>query len=717
MADRDVRERDILIASNEYAYVQDLTKGDIVLYVGPTKISLSNTERLVEFKQERFLPVRGEEGASGVCPFVAASSTHYVILENPAKDATTKPVKGSNSAIELLTGRRVVVPGPASFPLWPGQKARVVPGHELFEDQYLRVRVSDRLDGDAAAIGTERIIKGSEVSFYLPQTGLEVMPDANGSYVRNAVTLLDGQYCVLRGPRSQRRFVRGPGVVFPEAWEEFVTTGHSRVFSAHALRRDTGLHVRVVKRFEAAEGDQVPAGQYQAGQELFLSGREGFFFPTEALEVLGEVSAIPLAEKEALYVRERGTGQIRTVMGPAAFLPDPTKEELVERGLDPETVKRWGLSRWDPGRAPAITIPPSYAVLVTAKTRREVVKGPQVRILDWDEELGLLSLSTGTPKTDATPLSTCFLLVDGNKVSDRLEVRTADHVQLEVRLSYRVSFTSASGTDDARWFNVSNYIALLCDHLGSLVRAAVRATPVERFHAQSTEILRGAVLGPRTQDKRAGRAFEENGMFVYDVEVLEVQILDDDVDALLTDAQRSAISSEVLRKKEELRLTTEQARHAVDRALFEAERQTQEAGLTLEHARRQLAAAKADGKVEAARIESLGKARTEAEALDISSQAQAQARARQTELDARARESQVAAFRAQMEALQPELIATLKTLGHQQLAVSLTEHLGPLAILGGESVADVATRLLAALPVGANGAELPAAANLKRKAG
>jgi len=41
----DTRERDILVASNEYAYVQDLTKGDIVLYVGPTKISLSNTER------------------------------------------------------------------------------------------------------------------------------------------------------------------------------------------------------------------------------------------------------------------------------------------------------------------------------------------------------------------------------------------------------------------------------------------------------------------------------------------------------------------------------------------------------------------------------------------------------------------------------------------------------------------------------------------------
>ncbi|MBL8939155.1 MAG: hypothetical protein JNM69_31630 [Archangium sp.] len=716
MADRDVRERDILIASNEYAYVQDLTKGDIVLYVGPTKISLSNTERLVDFKAERFTPVRGEDGASGVCPFVAASSTQYVVLENPAKDAATRPVKGSNSAIELLQGRRVVVPGPASFPLWPGQKARVVAGHELFEDQYLRVRVYERIEGDPAAIGTERIVKGSEVSFYLPKTGLEVLPDAGGSYVRNAVSLLDGQYCVLRGPRGQRRFVRGPGVVFPEAWEEFVTLQNTRVFSAYAMRKDKGLHVRVVKTFEAKAGEQVVPGTYTAGQELFLSGREGFFFPTEALEVLGEVASIPLAEKEAIYVRELATGQIRTIAGPAAFLPDPTKVQVVQRPLDPETVKRWGLKAYDGKRAPAITIPPSYAVLVTAKTRREVVKGPQVRILDFDEELGVLALSTGTPKTDAATLPTCFLLVDGNKVSDRLEVRTSDHVQLEVRLSYRVSFASTSGTDDARWFNVSNYVALLCDHLGSLVRAAVRATPIERFHAGSTELLRGAVLGEKKGDKRTGREFEENGMLVYDVEVLEVQILDGDVDELLTDAQRSAISSEVARKKEELRLVTEQAKHAVDRAVFEAQRQTQHAELELEAARRALLAAKAEARVEAVRIEALGKAKTDADALELSSQAQAAAKARHAEVEERALAAQVNAFRAQMEAMQPELVATLKSLGNQQLAATLTQHLGPLAILGGESVADVASRLLASLPVGASGADL-AAATLKRKAG
>jgi len=68
----DTRERDILVASNEYAYVQDLTKGDIVLYVGPTKISLSNTERLVDYQNARFVPIRADEGGA-VATFVTAT--------------------------------------------------------------------------------------------------------------------------------------------------------------------------------------------------------------------------------------------------------------------------------------------------------------------------------------------------------------------------------------------------------------------------------------------------------------------------------------------------------------------------------------------------------------------------------------------------------------------------------------------------------------------
>lgn len=702
MAERDVRERDILVASNEYAYVQDLTKGDIVLYVGPTKISLSNTERLVEFRNDRFVPVRGEDGGIGVSPFISATSAQYVVLENPAKDPAARPVKGSNSSIELLPGRKVVVPGPVMFPLWPGQRARVINGHELYEDQYLRVRVYDKVEGDPAPIGAERIIKGSEVRLYIPRTGLEVLPDEKG-YVRNAVTLLDGQYCVLRGPQGRRRHVRGPAVVFPEAWEEFLVKNGARCFPAVPMKRDRGLHVRAVKAFEAKAGDQVPPGKYHAGQELFLKDTEGYFFPTEELEVLGEVSALQLAEREAVYVRDISTGKVTTVLGPAAFLPDPTRVAIVARPLTPEVAQRYGLARHDPARAPAIYIPPSYAVLVTAKSRREVVKGPQVRILDFDEDLEVLWLSTGTPKSDASLLGTCFLLVDGNKVSDKLKVRTSDHVELEVRLSYRVSFASKQGADDTRWFNVNNYVALLCDHLGSITRAAVRACPIERFHAASTEVIRNAILGDKKEQKRAGREFEENGMLVYDVEVLEVSILDDDVEELLTDAQRSAITAEVEKKREALRLANEQAKESVNRAIYDAQRESLGVELTLEAARRELACAKAEAKSAAARLELVGRAQNEAQALELQSTARAAAQAREAELAEKALAAQTEAFRAQMQAMHPELVATLKTLGHQELAGRLTQHLGPLAILGGESVADVAARLLAALPVGVDG--------------
>jgi hypothetical protein len=706
MAERDVRERDILVASNEYAYVQDLTKGDIVLYVGPTKISLSNTERLVELRNDRFAAVRNDEAGGGVYPFLSASSAQYVILENPAKDLGAKAVKGSNSSTELLNGRRVVVPGPAAFPLWPGQKAKVLAGHELYEDQYLRVRVYDKVEGDAASIGTERIIKGAETSFYIPRTGLEVVPDEKG-YVRNAVTLLDGQYCVLRGPRGSRRFVRGPGVVFPEAWEEFLVKAGARVFAAHALRRDRGLHVRAVKNFEAKAGDQVPAGVYLAGQELFLEGRDGFFFPTAELEVVGEVSSIALADKEGVYVRDITSGRVRTVVGPTAFLPDPTKVELVRRTLEPEVALRYGLGKYDGSRAPAITISPSSAVLVVGKTRREVVRGPAVRLLELDEELETLKLSTGTPKTDEKLLTTCFLLVEGNRVSDVVAVRTSDHVELQVRLSYRVSFTRKAGVDDARWFNVSNYVALLCDHLGSIVRAAVRATPIERFHAASTEVIRGAILGEKKAEaSRAGRDFEENGMHVHDVEVLEVRILDEDVDGLLTEAQRSAIISEVGRKKEELRLLDERAKELVNRAIFETRAETLGTELRLEQQQRALATARAEGQAEAARISLVGAARSEAEALELSSLASSSARERELGLERSQLEAKTAAFEKQMSALHPELVSTLKTLGNQQFAASLTEHLSPLAILGGTSVAQIAERLLKALPLGGDAADV-----------
>jgi major vault protein len=74
-------------------------------------------------------------------------------------------MRGSNANVELLVGRRVVVPGPATFPLWPGQRARVIDGHPLREDEYLIVRYYDHVDDDPHPSGAEIVVRGSDVSF------------------------------------------------------------------------------------------------------------------------------------------------------------------------------------------------------------------------------------------------------------------------------------------------------------------------------------------------------------------------------------------------------------------------------------------------------------------------------------------------------------------------------------------------------------------------
>jgi major vault protein len=436
----------------------------------------------------------------------------------------------------------------------------------------------------------------------------------------------------------------------------------------------------------AAEGDALPAGTYAAGTDVFLSDRDGYFFPSENVEVLAVVLPIPIAEKEGIYVRDAASGRIRTVAGPCNYLPDPTREQIVPRVLDDERALLYGIEERDPKNAVAVYVPPSSAVLVTGKTRREVVVGPQTRILDFDEDLEVLRLSTGRPKNDAETLPTCFLQIDGNKVSDVVRVRTSDHVELDVSLSYRVSFVTKDGANRERWFNVKDYVGLLCDHLGSILRAAARGSSSDAFAAGATEVLRTAILGEKGEGPRPGRFFEENGMLVYDVEILDVRILDAEVKKLLEGAQRAAIVADVARRDEERRLAGERLKAHVDGEIHAAQTAAVATASELEAAQAEMERARIVAMLDLRRLEH---------------EARATAAERDAEIQRRAQEATVVAFERQMAALAPELIATLRSLGHQHLAAELSKNVGPLAILGGADVTAVVERLLGALPVGA----------------
>jgi major vault protein len=422
-----------------------------------------------------------------------------------------------------------------------------------------------------------------------------------------------------------------------------------------------------MKTFEAEAGDLLPPGKYAAGQEVFLTDRDGYFIPTEELEVVGEIAPVPIDDRQGLYVRDIATGRIDVIEGPASFLPDPTKVAVI-------------------GPARSVTIPSGFAVLVTSQSKRQVVRGPTTRVLAMGEELEALRLSTGRPKSAEKRIETRFLQTSGNKVSDLVRVKTRDHNDLEVTLSYRVSFVN----EEERWFNVEDYVALLCDHLGSLARAAARRSTLEQMQQDGVEILRSAVLGDRKENTpRPGRYFEENGMLVYDVEVLEIRILDAQLEEILGRAQHNAILADVTKREE-----------ALQRGILASKLETLQERVRFEEGQRVLSAAEIASRVAADREEKLGLARNEADALLVSHAAKHDVAEREAELARRAFESKVAGFERQMGALAPELVATLKTLGHQHLAAELSRNVSPLAILGGESVGDVVERLIGSLPMG-----------------
>ncbi len=77
-------QRDLVLAPNEHAFVRDNTKGNISVYSGPTKASLSQTDSPVVFDSatKKFRPVQLQDA---ITLNVTAPKGFYCVLKNPAE--------------------------------------------------------------------------------------------------------------------------------------------------------------------------------------------------------------------------------------------------------------------------------------------------------------------------------------------------------------------------------------------------------------------------------------------------------------------------------------------------------------------------------------------------------------------------------------------------------------------------------------------------------
>jgi major vault protein len=801
------RARDLVLAPNEYAYISDETKGNINVYVGPYKTSLANTDKPVVFDayEKRFVQSNLEESIS---VFTIAPEGWYIVLKNPETN-NKQPNMGTPSNLpQLNVGRKVNLPGPVFFALWPGQTARVLQGHHLQYNQYLLVRVYDELEAktnwakavvksktteDGAespgiepetpvlTIGSEFIIKGSEVSFYIPPTGIEVVRDEYGQYVREAVTLERMEYCILRNDDGNKRFVKGPGVVFPEPTEAFIEDDGKRKYRAFELNELSGIYVKVIAPF-TEDGKE-----YKEGEELFITGKQQMIYyprPEHAVIKYGQKDrhfAVAIPAGEGRYYLNRKSGTITLIKGPAMFLPDPREAVIVRRIIEPNKVALWfpgnteaveynrtlkQLARQEKGAeyvtdtllmeqsqegtddlemartrsampaasarfksdsiargtqytqprtitldtkyegAVNINVWTGYAVMIVGRTgKRQVIVGPQSYILEYDEDLQVIELSTGTPKSDEKLIKSVYLRTLNNKISDVIHAQTSDFCDLTIRASYRLNFEG----DPERWFNVENYVQFLCDHLRSLIRNLVKKHTIIDFYSNGISYIRDTVLGPSTKDaKRIGRLFEENGMRVYDLEVLDIALMNADMEQQLLSAQHNVIKQLLnlneIQRKTDFELVNEEAKRKVNRVksettieqyvLKQKEVQEQYAIEKLQHAsqadidllRLNSVKSKSEIEVEVAQLD-LSKSRIREE-FDV------EMRSRYLAQRLQAQAAEVDAVVRKAQAVSPDLIAALQAFSDRALAQKVAHSMAPLSILGGKSVAEVFAKLL-----------------------
>ena len=797
------RQRDLVLSINEFCFLQSKTNGQIKTYTGPITTTISAQEALVTFnsRTKQFEETADFNKAKQL--FVSAPEGWYVVLKNPETNNIHPEAGKASNSPSLLIGKKINIAGPCSFSLYPGQMAKVVQGHRLRSNQYLLARV---YDAEAAEKGMESatiidaegnettnkntkffvgqlmVIKGTEVSFYMPPTGIEVIPvgGRGTEYVRDAVTLERLEYAILKDEDGEKRYVHGPAVVFPKPTETFVSAPKGgTVFRALELSPISGIYVKVIADYEE-NGVKHPTGE-----ELFITGNDQMIYyprPEHAMiQYDGKYMhhAIAIPEGEGRYILNRLTGEIKTVKGPQMYLPDPRTEVVVKRKLTPtecelfypgnkevllyndtltekltEKLSRKGIANATDvlnnayatsnqeatlaifeananiSRGVSYTKPRTitldtkydgvvginvwtgYAINVVSKTgSREVVLGPTTRLLNYDETLESMELSTGRPKTTDKLLKTAYLRVENNKISDLVNVQTKDFVDVQIKVSYCVDFLKEYKD---KWFSVDNYVKYLCDRQRSLLKREAKLHNIEEFYANATDIVRAVVLnlpkageGAEKTTPRTGRLFKENGMFVHDVEVLSIgveagiaRILERHQTEMITKtlelsdaAKRMEVVAQLAKyEKEEnelnhqnelyrirLNQTNEEARLSAQAEIAAKKRAQDEAVKKAEADMQALidqihaAELERDKKADAARIE------TEKQLADIEKAKQ---------------EAYAATVANIMKSVSPQLVAAMTANANADMMKAVSHGVSPYAIANGESIADTVNKLM-----------------------
>lgn len=563
-------------------------------------------------------------------------------------------------------------------------------------------------------------------------------------YVRKAKVPGPTQFCVLVDPEGIPQSYKGPGRVFPGPYDKFRTEGTSDgLYEAYHVRPDRGILLRVLadKLSKAELMLQIPScpkdtfdkDEYLKGDEVFIAGFDTFVVPSKSFQVINPemrmphvgndhalvyIRAIGVDQKSGVYVADVNTGNIPTVKGEEKLLLDPRKYKHIKRRV-PGTLWNLMIGHGEPHKmvrstdsmvetpwALSIPVPNNEAALIVGKDRREVVVGPRVALLNYEEVLEVLTLSTETPKKDHSPLETCFLRISGNRISDEITIETSDFVRIDVVLNFGVSFVGDSDAKRISWFNYKDPIGLLCSQVRSRLKAAARTITLQDLYPKISDFVRDTVLGKKPDEggHRSGLLFTENNMLINEVEVVSYEIPDESIASTLRQCNREIVESQINTAKANVTLqekaaldTINAAKAVLDKKEVKRNRVVQEMKEREHHAIQMLGKELATAIAASDEVILMAHTTAEQDLLTYKNAgelARAKSAAKQeAELSDEKRKSLIV-FREKLaniekdviaigakadvdrlHAIQPKLVEALEGLGNKELATALAEHL------------------------------------------
>ena len=503
----------------------------------------------------------------------------------------------------------------------------------LSETQALHVSATQGFvdaSGKERKAGSTWLVTREESATYIADVFEEIVGTVD------AIVLSANQYAVVVDPvdangvpQLGRAEVRRGEISFFLHPGESLLNGIQEVY---VLAKNEALLCRATESFEDTTGvgstsasgassssSSSPSSVTRGAGDRWLVEGPAEYLPPVCVTILDRRSAIPLDKNEGIYVRDFSTGAVRSIIGKTYLLRE--NEELWEKDL-PETienllVKYGGEENRERHRVISFRVPHNAVAQIydyRSKSAR-LVFGPGMVMLEPDEQFTQLNLSGGKPKKSGL-IRDLVLRLGPDYMTDILNVETADHARLSLKLSYSWWFdvdptdTSEEGMAKARaLFQVPDFVGDGCKAIASRVRGVVAAVSFDEFHRNSAALINEAVFGRdlATGLIRSQLRLPNNNLVVDAVDVQTVEPVDKTTRDSLMRSVQMAIQDTTDAVEAE---ATNKASRKEQKAMGQLQRQKITDDKMIEEARQKLLELEADSRA----VKTSGSAKAEAEA-------------------------------------------------------------------------------------------------------